>query len=199
MKLSFLIKQILIIFLITKTTQAHTNKSFYLGLGYHSESSLYKITQSQTGAKSMLGSTTYPLLLKYDMIIPGNYFFTPKLAYTLLSRNGSGSTIKSTFWHLMLPFGQNFTGSSWDWAMGLGVFNRTIQGAGGTTEQNNGTSTTTFAIPGRSSTSQTVTFNFLFSRKIQQHSINLDLITEGLLSADKRTFDLMLGYLYQFN
>jgi len=184
---------------LTTTSYALTNKSFYLGLGYHSENSVSKITQSQTGAKSMMGTTTTPLLLKYDLMMSGNYFFTPKLAYTLMSRNGSGSTLKATYWHIMLPFGKNFTGSSWDWAIGPGIFNRTIQGAGGTTTLNNGTSTSVFAVPGTSTSSQIISFNFLTNYKIGSHHINFDFITEGLLSSDKRTFDLMLGYLFQFN
>lgn len=189
----------IIFILFSLSSHALTNKSFYLGLGYHSESSLNKITQSQTGAKSTLGTTTYPLLLKYDLMMSGNYFFTPKLAYTLMSRNGSGSTLKATYWHLMLPFGKNFTASAWDWALGPGIFNRTLKGAGGTVDLNNGTGTSTFAVPGTSTSSQVITFNFLTNYKIGSHHINFDFITEGLLSADKRTFDLMLGYLYQFN
>jgi hypothetical protein len=73
--------------------------------------------------------------------------------------------------------------------------NRTIKGAGGTTQLSNGTGVSSFAIPGGSVSSQNFTFNFGFSYKVGPSRLGIDTITEGTLSS-KRNYNLMLSYSY---
>ncbi len=105
-------------------SQAYTNKSYYVGIGYQLDNNLGKMTKSDTGSGSFLGTANYPLIFRYDMMLGRDTFFSPRLTYTLFPRGGSSSTVKSTQWHIMLPFGQNFSRNTMDWSVGLGILNR---------------------------------------------------------------------------
>ncbi len=177
---------------------AMADGKFYLGVGYFSESSFGKQTQSESGAGSTFGSITYPLLLKYDWAIGASTFFTPTLTYTVLDRESAGGSAKVNLWHLILPFGQNYTDEQFDWYVGLGVLNRTIKGKGGTETLNNGSGFATFARPGRSVASRTLTFNAGSAFNYGASRFAFDFILEGL-ATEKRNFNFMLSYAYSFS
>ncbi len=184
-------------FLIHSEASAYNDKSVYLGVGYFSENSLGKQTQSNTGASTQQGTITYPLLVKYDYRIGFESFFSPALTYTLFNRKDAADSAEVGVLHLMFPFGQNFGSSQWDWSAGLGLLSRTIKGAGGLTQLNNGGSTSTFALPGRSVTQRTFTLNGGISYNPGASRFALDLMTEGILTT-KRTYHLMFSYAYGF-
>lgn len=183
-------------------SQALTHNSLSAGFGFYSENSVNKVTSSADGKESFLGSTQYPFLLSYDFELysgaTSGLFLVPKLFYTLLGREEAGESAKSTFLHFILPVGMNFGASNWDWTVGPGLLRRTIDGEGGVLQLSNGNGTSPFAAPGRKVSSQVVTLNFATSYNMGPHSAGLDVVTEGILS-DKRTFSLMLSYMYQFN
>ncbi|MCC6137945.1 MAG: hypothetical protein IT287_04890 [Bdellovibrionaceae bacterium] len=200
--LNHLSMHILFIFLFQWYSQALTHHSVSAGLGYYYDNSFNKLTSSENGEKSFLGTTQYPLLLEYDYELfnssSSGYFLAPKLQYTLMAREEAGDAAKSTFLHFVLPLGMNFGFSNWDWTAGPGILRRTIDGKGGILQLNNGNSTAPFAAPGRKVSSQVVTFNLSTSYNMGPHSAGLDLVTEGITS-DKRTFSIMLSYMYQFD
>lgn len=176
---------------------AFSDKAMYLGAGFFSESILGKQTTSVTGASTTSGTATYPLFFKYDMQVgSAGYFVAPTVYYTVFSRSDPANSAKVTIWHLLLPYGGNFYGN-WDWSAGLGILNRTIQGAGGIVQLNNGTGTSSFALPGGTVSSRVFTVNAGASYYFNASRFALDLVAEGAASS-KRTFDFMLSYSYAF-
>lgn len=175
--------------------QAYTDKALYAGLGYFSENSLGKATQSASGDGSTLGTGSYHLLFKYDINLADIYFFSPAVTYTPVTRDDPGGSAKVTIWQIVLPFGTNFGSSTWDWSFGPGILNRTIKGAGGTVQLANGSGVSTFALPGRSVSTQTVTLNLGSSYSYGSSRFGFDLVTEGALSA-KRSMSFMFTYSY---
>lgn len=177
---------------------AITHNSVSLGVGYFSENNFGKITEDDSGKKTDLGTTSYPLLLSYDYELYENFYVSPKIMYTLLPRKENGDLVKNTFLHIVIPFGRNFGLSDFDWSIGPGILRRTMNGSGGVILLNNGNSTDPFAAPGRTVTSQVVTFNMGVSYNYNQHSAGFDVIAEGLFS-EKRTWNFMLSYMYEFH
>lgn len=184
------------LFFFSLFAHSYTDKTFYTGLALFSENSINKITKSDTGTNSLLGTSNYPLLLKYDVKSYENYFISPSLSYSVVSRSSSGGSAKATLWHLYFPIGANFSASEWDWSFGPGILNRTIQGSGGTQQLSNGTGVATFSLPGGKSTAQNYTLNFGGSYVYKKSRFGLDLITEELFSSTKKNYNLMLSYSY---
>lgn len=174
-------------------SMAYQNQSGYLGLAYVSENSFSKITKSDTGATSFMGTTDIPLMGRMDFNMSKDLFISPRLTYGLLGRKGSESTITATNLHIYAPIGKNFSGNKYDWGIGPGILRRSLKGKGGTTVLNNGNDTSTFAVPGREVVTQTVTMNFGVSGNFGMITAGADLITEGLASSSKRTYSLMLS------
>ena len=182
-------------FLLFKADQssAFQNKNSYLGFAYVSENSFSKITKSDTGAASFMGTTDIPLMGRMDFEMSKDLFISPRMTYGLLGRKGSNSTITSTNLHIYAPMGKNFSDSKYDWGIGPGIMRRSLKGKGGTTQLSNGNDTSTFAVPGREVVTQTVTMNFGVSGKFAMLTGGADLITEGFFSSTKRTFSIMLS------
>lgn len=176
---------------------AYQDSALGVGLGYFSQNVLNKTSQKETGEAGFLGTASYPLTVKYDKAFGGDWFFSPELTYTLIPRSTPGDTAKVTTQHLLFQFGKN-GGSSWDWFVGPGLIQYTYKGAGGTAVLNNGTSTATFAVPGKNSTVTQVTANVGGSFSFGNSRIGVELIIENLMSSSKRTQSLLLGYSYIF-
>lgn len=185
--------------MILAAVRAHAfnNQAVYGGLGYFLENNYGKLTTSSNSAPSTLGTADYPLFAKYDLQLTSYFYLSPQFNYTLLTRSDPSNSATVTIWQLMLPFGGNIGSSSFDWSMGPGLLNRNISGSGGTQTLNNGSSTSTFSLPGRSVTIQTYTVDLGVSWSSGPSRIGFDLITEGTLT-NKRTIDMMLSYSYAF-
>jgi hypothetical protein len=197
---SLVIRSTLFLFtlILNLVAEAHAAKSFYAGIGYQSQNVLGKITQSESGAKSVLGTAIYPVVFKYDLLVAKDLFFSPKLTYTLLSRSAIGGSGKVTEWHLMLPLGMNIKDGPWDWSAGPGVYNSKIAGSGGVVTLSNGNGTSQFALPGGTTETQLISVNAGTYYRAGKSSFGFDLMTTGTFS-DKRTINLMVSYLYQFS
>lgn len=178
--------------------QAFKESSFGVGLGYYSQNFLNKVAQSETGEAKLLGEANYPLNLKYDVEISSEWFFSPQLSYTFSPRKTPGSTATVTLTHLAFFFGKNMgsPSSKWDWYFGPGALQEDIKGKGGTEQLPNGTSTATFALPGRTSSIKKLTMNAGSSFTWNRARFGLDLILENAFSSTKRTQSLMLSYSY---
>lgn len=187
------------LFFSTSLSHAFSEKTFSAGLGYYSDNILGKITTKETGTGNLTGTTDYPLVLKYDWRVKSNTMMAAKFSWSLLGRKGAGDTIKAETMHLYFPIGRNISGTNFDWSIGPGIMRQTLKGAGGTTQMSNGTGTATFAIPGRSVTTQVITLNLGTTYSMGYSNFGLDLITEGAASATQRTFNLMLSYTYNFS
>lgn len=188
-------------FSLLSVTQGFERKSLSVGLGYYSENFLFKTADSDTGTTGLLGEASYPLVLKYDMVLKGNWFIAPQLSYTLLPRKTNGSTADVTNAHLIFQFGKNFSmnrNNVWDWSFGPGYLYQSIKGKGGTMVLNNGTGTSTFAVPGNTSTIQKVTINGGVSYSFLNYRVGFDLFFLNFFSNTKRSQNFMINFTYQF-
>ncbi len=183
----------LIFSLTSSLSFAFSDGSVGLGLGYLAENSFNRITKTSNGQpNALIGTTSFPLLLNYEKSILGDWFIAPSIAYTFFERQTVGSSGKMTLMHLSLPIGKNFSGNM-DWYVGAGFMSRTLKGAGGIVNLNNGSGTSDFALPGKTVSSQTITINAGIGGALGEGRLGADLISEGLLSV-KRTFSFMLNY-----
>jgi hypothetical protein len=189
---------IVAILILAESGYSFSNHGFYGGLGFYSENSLGKQTRSENGSSSLMGVSTYPLLLKYDLQAGAAWFVSPTFTYTFLPRSSSGGSAKVTLIHLMFPFGTNLSWPGWDWSAGPGLLHHTLSGSGGTTQMNNGTGTATFAMPAQSVSVDIYTFNLGTSYQFGANRWGADLISEAVLS-HKRTFSFMVSYAYMFS
>lgn len=195
--------QVSLVFLViclffSQSSVAFNDHSFYLGIGYFLENNVGKITQNSSGKTGFLGTPSYPLLLKYDWKFWSDYFVSPSLHYTLLDRKSAGESAKVTNWHLMIPVGSQFSGTNWDWYLGLGILNRSIEGGGGQVELSNGSGVATFSMPGGKVSSKNYTVNFGSSYNLEHSRFAFDLITEGTFTK-KRTYNFLISYSYRFS
>lgn len=184
--------------LLASRSFAFVDNSFNVGISYFSQGVPNKISTQDSGKSSFLGTTYLPFKLQYDWLVFDGWFFAPQLSYSFISRSLSGDTGKATMTSLVLPFGKNLeSGSSWDWYVGPGLIQYEYKGAGGTKVMNNGTSTASFAIPGRDSTVKKITMNLGGSYIWGPSRLAMGLVFENFFSDKKRTQDLVLSYTYQ--
>lgn len=194
-----MVKAFLMALLFCVPAAAYKDNSFLVGVGYLSENALGKTTTSPNSSPGFLGAASYPLNFKYDWNMNFNWFASPQMTFTLFPRSSAGGSAKVTTLHFVLPFGTNLgTSAEWDWFVGPGLMRRTVEGKGGTTVLSNGTGTATFAMPGESSSSQTITFNTGTSYNWEDHRFALDLIIDGMMSGRKRSMSFMLSYGFRF-
>lgn len=187
--------------LLPSPSYAFKHKTASLGFGYYSQNVLNKTAAKDDGSTGLLGEPSYPLNLKFDYSLTSDLFLAPVLSYTVMPRATPGDSAKVTIAHLVFQFGKNFGGggsSTFDWYVGPGLISYEIKGAGGTTVLSNGTTTATFAVPGKNISVRKVTANFGGSINFNQSRIGLDLIVENIMSSKKRTQSMMLSYAYQF-
>lgn len=177
------------------TAHAFNKRAIYLGFGVLSENSIGKITNTIDGKPSTLGTSTYPLLFKFDWSIAGDSYVSPSLAYTVVPRKAQGDAAEITTYHLSIPYGSNFGSGRWDWSFGPGILSRSFKGAGGTVQLNNGSGMSTFGLPDRTVDTKTLTLTGGLGYSTRTHRFSFDVITEGL-ATNRRAFNLFLAYAY---
>lgn len=179
---------------------AMSDGGFFAGIGLYSQSSFNKTTKSDDGSPSLFGAYSFPLVLRYDYVFSDPWSVAPALYYTILPRSSGGSTAQTTFMHLSIPATYKFEAfeNELEWCAGVGLSMYQVKGAGGTKTLNNGTGTSTFAVPGGTSTAKLVTLDLGMALLYESHRFSFDLFLEGPGSEDKRTINMMLGYMYEF-
>lgn len=187
-----------LVFFQVSLAHAFKDQTAYVGLGYFSENVMGRITQSPTAAASTMGSTTYPLILKYDYQLAGGGFVSPMLTYTPLAREQAGGSAKISLLQFIIPYGGKIYESNWDWFIGGGLVGRTVKGSGGTVQLSNGTGTATFARPGRTVESRNFLLNFGTAYNYELHRFAFDVNVESPLAVE-RTYNLMFSYAYGFS
>lgn len=174
------------------------------------------------------GVGAFPFQIKYDFALanignlfakkggapaqgPG-WFLSPQMSYTFFPRTDPGTSAKVSTFRFLLPLGKNFgsaTSSSsfagsgfggfqFDWYVGPGWVQYDIKGSGGTTELNNGTTTSVFAVPGKNSYVGKMTTNFGVSLHTLSSRIAFDLMVENIASAKRRSQSFMVSYAFEF-
>ena len=182
--------------LICEQSNAYSSGNFWGGLGYYSENALNETANDATGKTGLFGTTNYPFIFKYDYEMTSGWFVAPQLNYTLLPRKTKGDGAEVTINHIVFNFGRN--SGNYDWSFGPGILRETIKGKGGTTVLNNGNSTSTFANPGRSVTTQNITLDLGAGIESGKFRYGLDLYFVAPFSSKERTQNLMFSVIYNF-
>ena len=159
---------------------------------------LNKTTTSPDASTSLTGPMLYPFQFRMDWMAFG-YNFSPRFAYTFIPRETSDSAAKTNVIMLSLPMtGQIGMSPDWKWLAGLGISLYQVKGNGGTVVLNNGTGTSTFNLPERTSLSK----NFLIETGATYdispgHRLDTELHFGGIMSK-RLTYHFMLSYNYAF-
>lgn len=199
----------ILIFLITfsfflkpLTASALGNKAWSVGFSYLSKNFLNEITNKEDGSVSFLGTSNYALDGGYEDKLVNDWYWTGRLLYTPLPRSAEGDSASITLTHLKFLFGQNFQGNrasdQWDWFLGLGILREEIKGKGGFVQLSNGTGTSTFAVPGNSSSNINGTQSVGVGYSSGPYRLVTELAFENLFKESKRTQSLVISFLYSF-
>lgn len=180
---------------ISSLAFAVTPETWYFGASYYAQESLSKSTTSVDGTGAGLGQAHYPLSVAYPTTFWGIPLM-PKLDYTLLPRSNTGETTKSTMLILSMPYYSNIS-ESWDYSFGLAFLVNQIKGEGGIKVLNNGGSTANFAVPGDTSTSIVAAVQGGIAYNYSAMRFELGTYLQGLLSNERRTFDVYLSFQYK--
>lgn len=174
-----------------------TTNTYSVGLGYYSMNANGKTTSSATGSANAMGTTFFPFFFGYFYEVSASFFVVPQIQYSLMPRSGEDG-VKSSIMKLDLPLGGNIgQGPDFDWQFGPSIEMYTVKGPGGTKVLNNGSSTSTFARPGRSVTARTLSFKSGLGYTIQSWRTSFDIYWAAALS-EKRSISYLLsvGYLW---
>ncbi len=135
-----------------------------------------KVTQSATASRSLLG--THQLYLSFAAKLGR---FRPEIGMTPIARTGKDDTHRSRHYALQLPM-IIATTDRLTWKAGLALWLHNVSGSGGDLVLNDGTGSSTFSKPGRSSTARTFAVTGGLTTPVDFHSrifLDADL---GLLS-----------------
>lgn len=159
-----------------------------VGLGFILLDSLRSGRSAANGTPSSMPSR--PLLsLNYADLISKEWWWGVLLAVQPLrseSEDGFSSSRTSVF--------QTYLGtdwSGWDFRGGAGILTYSVSGEGGTTTQSNGDTTSTFALPNTSVTSQLFLLSLGAGKRVGKWVANLDVQVSNPFSG-KRAADLLV-------
>jgi len=115
-------------------------------------SNMMKTTSSDDASKSLLGTHQFIFSLSGKV-----WGFRPEVAYTILPRKGPDDTYKSRLMVIQIPYLFDMTDSI-ALKAGASLWMHKVSGDGGTVLLSNGTGTSTFYKPERSSSANTLAF-----------------------------------------
>ena len=168
-------------------------KSIEFGVGGTSYQ-LMRLTSQPSGKIDTEGTSFYHFHLQYHLPL-GKRLISPWLHYMPASLSAVESTSKSSETTLMalgLPLTTNLTGRV-DFSTGPVLLQYTVNGTGsGTEELNNGESTATFFQPDEAVAATTFAWQVGSAWNWATIRAGADLLVHGPLSAEKRSFSLML-------
>lgn len=167
---------------------------FRFGTGVLSLNALTNTTSEDASSDFFGTNYILPLHAQWSTQVFG-LGIMPRLLYTLIPVEAADEGSKSTVLLASLPAVFNLN-DSLEATVGLGYMLRTIKGEGGTTELGNGTSTSTFALPGRSETTK----NFLLEAGIHYttlpYVLSFELLGSSLLS-ERRSVSFLITLNYR--
>lgn len=157
-----------------------------------------KVSTTRMGTPDSAGTVYLPLQLALSTDVFG-YSINPRLYVTPVKADSKGGGAKESFYALYLPV--SFSGylSDWSYSLGLGIISFNIDGEGGIVALNNGTGTSNFARPGRSTSSRLWFMGAgLSDTYFDSFRGDLDLFVMTPGSDDKRSFNLSVAISYIF-
>lgn len=164
--------------------------TFFLGTG----ATLYnmgKITSTDDASTSLLGQFYLPLTLTASFSLNPRLKLIPQISYTPLGVKSADEITKR-----ILTAGIStgyFTSPRTQLKTGLGLMSYSISGPGGTVQRSNGTSTSTFALPSTSVSTQTIYLDlglaYLWGPFIR---FDVDALVQGAFSS-RRSFTTLIS------
>jgi hypothetical protein len=190
------ILSLLVYILCSVSCTAFASSKYLLGFGYFSQNAMNKTTKKETGEPSLMGTNMFPLIFAFSTPVFEGWLIEPQIQWTPAPR--STETLTSSIFVFSLAAGMVIT-ESWNWYLGPSYYSTTLKGKGGTKELNNGTSTTTFAVPGRSVTTKTLALDIGTAVQFSSYRIAFGSLVESIMSnSGKRTYNLYLNFAYDF-
>lgn len=155
-----------------------------------------KLAQDDAGKTETMGSNFYHFQVQYHAALLGRGTISPLIRYmpeslSAVKAPDGGST--SSIVMLGVPLISNLS-PHWDIGGGPALLRYTIHGLGGTKVLNNGTSQTTFALPGETVTSTSLGILFGGAFYTKEIRTALDLFLQAPFSAERRTMSLILSF-----
>jgi len=147
-----------------------------LGIGVLFHNLGKRVSNSETGAKSLLG-TAYSVLSIYGRFGEGNWFFVPALHYTIPGRMDFDSAAERSLLALSVMGARKI--KSFEVRLGPGILFYSIQGVGGTAILNNGNSISEFYKPAYISTSRLFYFDVGGGYAWRRFRVDLDTLITG--------------------
>lgn len=170
------------------------SRSIFLGFDLLSHG-LNQVSHDPGANTSLLG-TNY-LNFHAQVVIPmtDRWAITPQLIgmpSMLFPHKAPDQGSTANYFIIGIPFSY-FVNDQLDLLMGVAFMNYTIKGDGGTTVLNNGTSQSTFALPGRTEQARTAALELGVGYKAVNIRWGLETFIESVLSSRRRTYSLMLS------
>lgn len=184
----------LVLLILILPSLGYSLATHHLGISYTSIH-LFQLTSKDDASKSFLGDEHYPLFYRYHInmsgYILGIALYTDSLIMTPTAAD-SGST--HSIMLLSTPF--IFKQSSFDWILGPGILDYTINGTGGSIVLNNGTGTSTFLLPNKTKTSRLLVAEAGVGFDLStNYRLETSLLFSGILS-ERMGIHWMLNFSY---
>lgn len=152
-----------------------------------------RLSNSSTGSPSIFSPILPDLVLTGQFSSLWDFGISPVLGYTVFGHKSVDGGEKSTYLPFALRINKSF--GLFDFRFGPGVLFYSISGAGGTSVQSNGSSTTTYALPSNSTTSRLLFFDMGTGINFDPFRVDLDGLISGTFSS-RRAVSLMLTVSY---
>jgi hypothetical protein len=183
---------------ILNLTPAYSKEPFFFaGLGAFGRQ-LGSLSTQSTQEQSFLSSIAPILALHTQFSLGSNlshYFISPSLAFTPLASKSSDGSYSISYFPISVRMLREF--QSAEISAGVGYLISRISGAGGSSVQNNGTSTSTFIYPDQSTTTGLATLNLGGSFRFLNAKVGGEAWISGVLS-QRRAVNLLVSVQYGF-
>lgn len=173
---------------------ANDTKTLYLGAGVLSQNA-GQLTNNSSGTSSLFTALYTQATLTAGFQLFSTLRLEPNISYTPLGIGGSEGGSRST----VLSFGTNLAWKPtfFEIKLGPGLMFYQIGGSGGTSVQNNGSSTSTFALPNTTSVAKLFYVNAGIGFFVGSFRLDLDSWVINLLSS-RRAINLVATLSFGF-
>ena len=157
---------------------------------------LNQLTTSPDASKTLFGEMYLPLGARYEIQTLDGWIMRPGLLTTLLPlfpRRSPDQALTKDY--IIFDFPLYFERSpTFAWKAGAGLYWYQMKGSGGKMTLDNGTGTAEFDLPSRTQTAKLFALDAGAAWTINENHLEIDLISFGFFSNQKRTFLLSVTF-----
>lgn len=159
-------------------------------------SQISQTTTESNGKTSFIGKGSYFPLFFETKSVHESFTLVPRISYTLIPRNTGDGATKAYLFIASLPF-ENVWTETLTYTYGLSYLSTEQVGNGGSVTLNNGTGTTVFYRPNKSSTSRNLALTFGLQKNFPSWRLDIDtLLVAPMSTAASFHFNIGLSYLW---